>query len=90
MKCEPCGFQQKPDNMQRLMTHLESCGKTDLEKMKLVWRNSELTVTYEKKKSETEFFDRPRILESAPEPEIMIPILKINAHQVGKNGEPIV
>lgn len=57
--------------------------------MKVVWRNTELTVTYEKNKSEMEFPDRPRRLEKPAEPEILIPATTINAQQTGNtSGEP--
>jgi hypothetical protein len=74
MKCEPCGFQTKPDNMPSLLTHLETCQQTDLNKMKIVWRNRELTVTYKNKKNEVEFPDKPRRLPEPEVPPIMVPV----------------
>lgn len=68
MKCEPCGFQEKPDNLAKLKSHVESCNKVDLDKTKIVWRDAQMTATYKAKKSEHLFQVELKKLASAPRP----------------------
>ena len=68
MKCEPCGFQEKPDNINKLKSHVETCSKVDLDKVKIIWRNSEMTAGYKPKKLEHQFQVELKKLASAPRP----------------------
>lgn len=69
MICEQCGYQEKPDNMPRLMTHVQTCKNTqDPEKVKLVWRTGQITATLKSKKSEMHFPEKIQKLPSAPPP----------------------
>lgn len=51
MKCL-CGYNEKPDNITKLRNHATKCVKTAYF---IVWRDSEFTVTDEKKKNEQNY-----------------------------------
>lgn len=68
MKCEPCGFQEKPDNMNKMTQHAETCQKVDVDKAKVVWRKGEIAVVHKKVKNDRVFEVELRKLASAPKP----------------------
>lgn len=56
MKCEQCGMTETPDSMRKMVNHVEHCEMTpDPTKVKLVWRNSQVTATLTPEVGETSF-----------------------------------
>jgi len=71
MKCELCTFQEKPDNLNKLATHLEICPAENSTKATIVWRDAQITATMNPLENDMKFEVEIRDLPAAEEPEIV-------------------
>jgi hypothetical protein len=72
MKCELCQYQETPDNLPKMLTHLETCESPMRLEAKILWRNSEVTATLKPEEGEHIFDARVRDLPDPEEPPIVV------------------
>lgn len=67
MKCELCQYQEKPDNLPKLATHLETCPAENSTKATVVWRDSQITATMNPLENDMKF---DVVIRDLPDPEV--------------------
>jgi hypothetical protein len=79
MKCEMCNYQEKPDNLQRIVLQAETCQIRLCRKAKVVWRDGQMTLTTSPQENENIFEVEIQDVPPAPVPPISVPRhLKLN------------
>jgi len=81
MKCEYCNYQTRPDNLGKLVTHLESACTEEAKTAVLVWRNSQITATAEAVEGEHIIQVEIKSLPAAEGAMSVAPVIKPNVTQ---------
>lgn len=68
-----CNYQEKPDNLQRIVLQAETCQIRLCRKAKVVWRDEQMTLTMTPQENENVFEVEIQDIPPAPVPPISVP-----------------